>query len=75
MISEPLSIIMKDRFLMAEYDKEYYDWLMAHIALQSEGMKSDTKEARWYMQGHIALLEHKLKEVRRELRGKKKSSE
>ena len=57
---------------MAEYDKEYYEWLMAHIALQSDVMKSDSKEGRMYKQGHIALLEHKLKEVRRELRGKKK---
>ncbi|WP_455391485.1 hypothetical protein [[Eubacterium] cellulosolvens] len=52
--------------------KEYVNWLQAHIAMQRELLKGQSKEYKEYKRGHIALLELKLREVRKELRGKRK---
>ena len=53
-------------------NKEYRDWLQAHIAMQQELVRGQSKEQREFKRGHIALLELELKDVRRELRGQKK---
>jgi len=52
-------------------DKNHIQWLQAQIALQQDSLSGLTGEARRYKQGHIDLLELRLKAVRNELRGEK----
>ena len=53
-------------------NKEYRDWLQAHIAMEQDLVRGQSKERREFARGHIALLELELKDVRRELRAQKK---
>jgi hypothetical protein len=44
---------------------EYHEWLEAHIEMQRDLLKGLPKDEKRFREGHIALLEQKLGEVRR----------